>query len=145
MLFFRRIPSWQFLQLNMVVYIRIDRLALVSELFCTLYALSTFVAISSLDASVRSFDISSTRTFFVLDQEFSLTWCLMFLKIRVFLKDLFFNSSISLSSSLIVSFCLLFCSFWSLIWNFKPSVSSLFLPVLILDSSVSFSILSNFK
>ena len=45
---------------------------LVSESFCTLCALSIFVAISSLDASVRTFDISSIRTFLVSDQEFSL-------------------------------------------------------------------------
>ena len=50
----------------------IDRLPLVSELFCTLCSLS-FLAISSLDASVRTFDISSIRNFLVSDQEFSFT------------------------------------------------------------------------
>ena len=113
----------------------LDHLPLVSELLCTWCAT---LAISSLDTSVTTFDISSIRNFLVSDQEFSLAWCLMFLKIRVFLKDLFLNSSISFSSSLIVSFFLLIGLFWSLIWNFKPSISSLLLLVLILDSSVSF-------
>ena len=99
----------------------LDRLPVVSEL-CTWCALSIFVAISTLDASVRTFDISSIRTFLVSHQEFLLAWCLMFLKIRVFLKDLFFNSSISLSSSPFVSLCLLICLFWSLIWKFRPLV-----------------------
>ena len=89
-------------------------------MLCTQCVLSIFVEISSLDASARTFDISSIRTFLVSDQECSLAWCLMFLKIRVFLKDLFFNSVISLSSSLIVLFCLLIYSFWSMIWNSKP-------------------------
>ena len=93
----------------------LDHLPLVSELFFILCTLSIFVAISSLNAFVRTFDISSIRTFLMPVQEFSLNLCLMFLKIRVFLKDLFFNSSNSLSSSLIVLFCLLICLFWSLI------------------------------
>ena len=102
-----------------------------SELLCSQYVLSIFVTISSLDASVRNFDISSpfwcqTRSFH------SLAWCLMFLKIRVFLKDLFFNSFIPLLSS---SNMLSLLVFWSLIWNFKPSISSVFLLVLILDYS----------
>ena len=109
-------------------------------MLCTRCVLSIFVEISSLDASARTFDISSIRTFLVSDQEFSLAWCLMFLKIRVFLKDLFFNSVISLSSSLIVLFCLLIYSFWSVILNSKPY----FITVLTSFNSRFFCIFFNF-
>ena len=94
-----------------------DIFSLIYELSCTRCTLSIFVAIFSLDASVRTFDISSTRIFLVSDQEFLLAWwCLKFLKIRVYLKDLFCNSSISLSISLIVSFCQLIYTFWWWWW-----------------------------
>ena len=47
----------------------LDRLSLVSELTCARCVLSIFVSISSLDASVTTFDNSSIRTFLVSDQE----------------------------------------------------------------------------
>ena len=58
-----------------------DLFPLISELPATDAPFLFFVAISSLDVSVRTFDISSTRNVLVSGQEFSLAWwCLKFLK-----------------------------------------------------------------
>ena len=79
-------------------------------LLCTLCALSMFFEISSLEVSGKTLDIWFIKTDLVLDQElWSACWYLIFLNIKVFLRDLFFSSSISLSNSLIVSnFLLIF-------------------------------------
>ena len=89
-------------------------------LLCTLCALSMFFEISSLEVSDKTLDIWFIKTDLVLDQElWSACWCLIFLNIKVFLRDLFFSSSISLSNSLIVSNFLLMFSLCSFISNFK--------------------------
>ena len=60
--------------------------------------------ISSLMVSGRALGIWSISTDLVLDQELLLAcWYLIFLNIKVFLRGLFFSSSISLSNLLIVS------------------------------------------
>ena len=104
--------------------------------------LSMFFKISLLVISGKTIDIWSISNDLVLDQELSLTcWYLMFLNIKVFLRNLFFSSSISSSNSLIVSNCLLI---FSLCYSFQTSnsLSSLLLLALALASSAFFSICS---
>ena len=61
-------------------------------LLCTLCALSMFFEISSLEVSGKTLDIWSIKTDLVSDQELSLAcWYLMFLNIKVFLRDLYVN------------------------------------------------------
>ena len=75
-----------------------------APLLCTPCTLSMFFKISSLVVSGKTLDIWSISTYLVSDQELSSAWwILMFLNIKVFLRDLLFSSSISLSNSLIVS------------------------------------------
>ena len=110
-------------------------------LLCTLCALSVLFEISFLVVSGKALDIWSMSTDLVSDKEFSLAfWYLMFLNIKVFLRDLFFSSSISLSNLLIVSNCLLILSLCSYISNFKLSISSLLLLALALASSAFYSL-----
>ena len=94
-------------------------------LLCTLCALSIISEIFSLVVSGKSLYIWSVSTDLVLDQELS-SACqyLMFLNTKVFLRDLFLSSSISLSNSLIVSNCLLIFSLCSLVSNFKHQALS---------------------
>ena len=59
-------------------------------LLCTLCALSMIFEISSLEVSGKTLDIWSIKTDLVSDQELSLAcWYLMFLNIKVFLRDLY--------------------------------------------------------
>ena len=82
-------------------------------LLCTLCALSMFFEISSLWVSGETLDIWLIKTDLVSNQEHSSAcWYLIFFNIKVFLRELFFSSSISLSNSLIVSHCLLIFSLW---------------------------------
>ena len=61
-------------------------------LLCTLCALSMIFEISSLEVSGKTLDIWSIKTDLVSDQELSLAcWYLMFLNIKVFLRDLYVN------------------------------------------------------
>ena len=85
-----------------------------------------FFETSSLVVSGKTLDIWSISNDLVSDQELSSAcWYLLFLNIKVFLRDLFFSSSISLSNSLIVSNCLLISSLCSFILNFELSISAL--------------------
>ena len=113
-----------------------------APLLCTPCTLSMFFKISSLVVSGKTLDIWSISTYLVSDQELSSAWwILMFLNIKVFLRDLLFSSSISLSNSLIVSnwFSHFILSFQTL-----NSISSLLLLALALASSAFFSICSIF-
>ena len=89
-------------------------------LLYTLCALSMFLEISSLEVSGKTLDIWFIKTDLVSDQELSSAcWYLVFLNIKVFLRDLFFSSCISLCNSLIVSNCLLIFSLYNFISIFK--------------------------
>ena len=120
-------------------------------LLCTLCALSMFFEISSLEVLGTTLDNWFIKTDMVSDQgPLSACWYLMFLNIKIFLRDLFFSSSISLSNSLIVYWfadflltnCLLIFPLCSFISNFKLSISSLLLLALALASSAFFYICS---
>ena len=110
-----RTPSSLSSLLNMVV------IHWMRNLKCALSVLSMFFKISLLVISGKTLDIWSISNDLVLDQELSLAcWYLMFLNIKVFLRNLFFSSSISSSNSLIVSNCLLI---FSLCYSFQTSNS----------------------
>ena len=112
-------------------------------LLCILCALTMLFEISSLAVSDKSLDIWSINTDLVSNQELLLDcWYLMVLNIKVFLRDLFCRSSISIYNLVIVSNCLLILSLCSFISNFKLSISSLLLLALALASSAFFSICS---
>ena len=129
-----RTPSSPSSLLNMVV------IHWMRNLKCALSVLSMFFKISLLVISGKTLDIWSISNDLVLDQELSLAcWYLMFLNIKVFLRNLFFSSSISSSNSLIVSNCLLI---FSLCYSFQTSNSLPSLLLLALASSAFFSICS---
>ena len=112
-LLFPRSPIWPSSLLNMVV------IHSMMYLYCALCVLS----LCSLRFLLLWFQVRlwSISTNLLWDQELSSAWWyLMFLNIKVFLRNLFFSSSISLSNSLVVSNCLLFSHF---IFSFQTSNS----------------------
>ena len=111
---FSETPSWPSLLLNMVVIHSMMYLYCVT--LCVLSVIQDFLLVPG-----KTLDIWSISTDLVSDQELLLaSWYLMFLNIKVFLRDLFFSSSIWLSNLYNITNCFkLFTYFISLFFHFK--------------------------